>query len=428
MSAQVIGYLGENGVRDVRIPIGHLLDKWQGLRPSLVMVPVGGSDDEAYPVQYKLEGTDLVWQVSDADTAVAGTTKAAVRMVDDGGRVGMDEPFQVIISPNLSAGGEPPVVIKPWVDKLATLVPRAEAAAERAENAAQNWENGTAPNALALDGKPPSCYLPVQNLLVNPDFAIAQAGYGGLHGAEKYAADRWMIDRAVCAKVTSGLSLAWNGTESSNGYIVQKVFHAFETGKTYTIAAKIDGTISVFSFQYSDGIDKVGYHSDGKRFCRFLAENKSVTFYVTSTTPVIVQWAALYEGTYTAETMPTHVPNKYAAELLECQRYCLVFETNDTYETILATGYTDSSFARFEIDLAVPMRIDSPSISIDSGIVFGVRYNGTYVQVDNVVVQKAIGKKLYLQANGSFTKGHVATLVCYTDSWPRKKIVISSDL
>ena len=29
------------------------------------------------------------------------------------------------------------------------------------------------------------------NLLDNSDFRIAQAGYGGMHGTQKYACDRW---------------------------------------------------------------------------------------------------------------------------------------------------------------------------------------------------------------------------------------------
>lgn len=35
--------------------------------------------------------------------------------------------------------------------------------------------------------------MPRQNLLDNAGFWIAQAGYGGLHGSDKYAADRWLL-------------------------------------------------------------------------------------------------------------------------------------------------------------------------------------------------------------------------------------------
>ena len=35
--------------------------------------------------------------------------------------------------------------------------------------------------------------MPRENLLINSNFRIAQAGYGGMHGSYKYAADRWML-------------------------------------------------------------------------------------------------------------------------------------------------------------------------------------------------------------------------------------------
>lgn len=334
MSAQVIGYLGENGVRDVRIPIGHLLEKWQGLRPSLVMVPVGGSDDEAYPVQYTMDGTDLVWHVSDEDTAVAGTTKAAVRMVDDDGRVGMDEPFQVIISSNLSAGGEPPVVIKPWLDQLVVLVPRAEAAAGRAENAAgraenaaQNWENGTASNSNKLGDKSPEYYLPAVQLLDNPDFAIAQAGHGGMHGAMPYAADRWMMPWGCSIAVLGGIKTL-TATEWT---FVQQVLWADrrDDGKTYTLAIELaDGNVAVCSgtvpIDASSEVTVAEVNISSSVTLSIVKGstkelNARITFSGSAT--ISFKHLVMYPGTYTAETLPPFVPRPYAVELAECQWY-----------------------------------------------------------------------------------------------------------
>lgn len=338
MSAQVIGYLGENGVRDVRIPIGHLLDKWQGLRPLLVMVPVGGSDDEAYPVQYTLEGTDLVWHVSDADTAVAGTTKAAVRMVDDSGRVGMDEPFQVIISPNLSAGGNPPVVIKPWVDKLATLVPRAEAAAERAENATERAENaaervetGTSPNALALGGKPPEYYLPAVNLLVNGDFAITQEGYNGYHGNDLYHADRWYGNGNGVLSVSGNVKTF----TSSSGFAImgQKLWNdGRDQGRQYTLVVTLpDGNriacsgTSPSAPATSEVVFADMYAPDARCWFNVMKnpDNSLVVRVDASQAGASVNFLHMdmFEGVYTAENAPHHVQRPYATELVECRRF-----------------------------------------------------------------------------------------------------------
>ena len=38
-----------------------------------------------------------------------------------------------------------------------------------------------------------------------------------------------------------------------------------------------------------------------------------------------VRWAALYEGSYDASTLPAYQPKGYAAELAECMRYYQVF-------------------------------------------------------------------------------------------------------
>lgn len=384
MSAQVIGYLGENGVRDVRIPIGHLLDKWQGLRPLLVMVPVGGSDDEAYPVQYTLDGTDLVWHVSDADTAVAGTTKAAVRMVDDGGRVGMDEPFQVIISQNLSAGGEPPVVVKPWVDKLATLVHRAEAAAERAENAAQNWESGTAPNALAFDGKPPSYYLPAVNLLDNPDFAIAQAGYpvwdqtnqkwtSGLHGTKLYAADRWVAEGLASASYSNQNGLTLKIVSGSVGRLIQRSPSDNIYGKPITAAVYLsDGSMIV-----ATGTHPASAPSSEEYFGQTTTTNMrlylaalpaglyDVHVWMRAGTMHTIKAIVCYEGTYTADTLPPYVPPDPVNELLKCQRY---YYKIPAYFPIGAGYVVNIDTARILLNLPVKMQAN-PSLPVDSSIV-----------------------------------------------------------
>jgi hypothetical protein len=53
------------------------------------------------------------------------------------------------------------------------------------------------------------------------------------------------------------------------------------------------------------------------------------SFYVglqARTSPeILCEWMALYEGEYTAETLPEYQPKGYAAELQECRRYYLSF-------------------------------------------------------------------------------------------------------
>ena len=56
-------------------------------------------------------------------------------------------------------------------------------------------------------------------------------------------------------------------------------------------------------------------------------------------TAAVVRWAALYEGEYTAETLPPYVPKGYAAELAECLRYYRKIKAdNETFAGYAARG------------------------------------------------------------------------------------------
>ena len=75
-------------------------------------------------------------------------------------------------------------------------------------------------------------------------------------------------------------------------------------------------------------------------------------------TAAIVQWAALYEGEYTAETLPPYVPKGYAAELAECLRYYRKIKANN--ETF--SGYATGGVAYAFIPLTQAMRI-APTVT-----------------------------------------------------------------
>lgn len=146
----------------------------------------------------------------------------------------------------------------------------------------------TAPDSSKLGGKAPEYYLHPRNLLDNSDFTnlVAQAGIGGNHGTVTYAADRWILDSGTVS-YEAGVGLTLNGT------ISQKLeFHP--TGQTSAFVGMVSGDASI---SYADG---------------------AVT--ITSGGGVI-KWAALYEGSYTADTLPPYVPKGYAAELAECRLY-----------------------------------------------------------------------------------------------------------
>lgn len=151
---------------------------------------------------------------------------------------------------------------------------------------------------------------PIKNLLDNSDFShpVAQAGQNAMHGATKYICDRW---------------ITWDGQDAtfSNGAITlgslidQNVdISFFDTSKRYTIAIGLaDGTISTNTGLLSDNIGTyVSACFFGKHIDRWFARIGGGQ---------TVKWAALYEGSYTADTLPPYTPKGYAEELAECMRY-----------------------------------------------------------------------------------------------------------
>ena len=126
------------------------------------------------------------------------------------------------------------------------------------------------------------------NLLDNSDFTnpVAQAGIGGNHGTQAYAADRWILTSGSVSQQT-GVGLTLNGT------ITQKLEHP-PAGTVSTFVGMASGQASI---SYSGG---------------------TVTI---SSAGGVIAWAALYEGTYTEQTKPEYRPKGYASELTECKRY-----------------------------------------------------------------------------------------------------------
>lgn len=151
----------------------------------------------------------------------------------------------------------------------------------------------------------------VVNLLDNSWFVnpINQRGLTQYTG-NCYTIDRWYT-------YSSGAIIVVN-----NGYItitasalMQKL--NIDPDKTYTAAVKkLDGTVVITSGTFTEGFGSatIGIRcSVSEGYCRFLIEY--------SIGDAGLLWAALYEGKYTADTLPAYVYKGYAAELAECRRY-----------------------------------------------------------------------------------------------------------
>lgn len=195
-------------------------------------------------------------------------------------------------------------------------------------------------HALAEDGSIAwiGCNQDVTNLIDNPDFAIAQAGYGGTHGTQVYAADRWGIYSADAE------------------YSIQ--------GKAKEIVLSVtSGAISIFQHvqKLPAGSYTCGFYTpDGPSFVELnttIPDFDMVECAFGAGLSVTLNGAFLYEGSYTTKTLPPWVAPDPIAEFIKCRRY---FRKEELQYSILPY-YFSTTERYYWIELYVKMRI-APSI------------------------------------------------------------------
>lgn len=190
----------------------------------------------------------------------------------------------------------------------------------------------------------------VWNLLDNSDFRnpVNQRGETSYTGG--YGIDRWRM------RDSGKMTLADYGLTVQSGAVYQ--YH--ETGKfqnkPHTLAAMTtDGELLIAvmnpldAFAYAD--NGLGMGIEGGNVAIALPSGR------------IYAWAALYEGEYTADTLPAYMPKGYASELLECMRYYVRFGSN-AQMTFIGYGFSNTA-GRFSIPLNVPMR-ETPAVTFES--------------------------------------------------------------
>jgi hypothetical protein len=214
------------------------------------------------------------------------------------------------------------------------------------------------------------------NLLDNSDFAhpIAQAGVNGAHGATGYAVDRWMrTSGATVSQAADGLKIVSDKTSWTAG--IQQRIEAKRFADVMTFAVRGVFPVACRLFVYiGSGTTNFGvayFQGDaaertlGLKLTKpdGLTGDEVVNVYISpdtesTGTAAVVRWAALYEGEYTAETLPPYVPKGYAAELAECLRYYRKIKANN--ETF--AGYAANGVSYAFIPLTQSMRI-APTVT-----------------------------------------------------------------
>lgn len=139
-----------------------------------------------------------------------------------------------------------------------------------------------------------------------------------------YWIDRWLVNTTSAAAELRDGGIYLPATTSGNLRMVQRIpIERITTGQAYTLAVcESDGTIRCVSGVYNNDVisgDVIG--DGGMHIILQPGEETYVYFIIDCYKNFTIRWAALYEGSYTAETLPPYVPKGYAAELAECQKY-----------------------------------------------------------------------------------------------------------
>lgn len=169
--------------------------------------------------------------------------------------------------------------------------------------------HAAAADSALLGGKPPASYAHPRNLLDNSDFsnAVNQRGQSSYTGTYTPALDRWRLNSASAATLYYNRGNYGNRvfTTDANVNLLQ-VMNADELGLSD------DKTYSAFICTTTGGLKQgVVQHLTSGVWRALFQLDAGVSY----------KWAAVYEGAYTADTLPPYHPKGYAAELHECQRY-----------------------------------------------------------------------------------------------------------
>lgn len=167
-----------------------------------------------------------------------------------------------------------------------------------------------------------------RNLLDDSDFTdpVNPRGQTSYSGNWVYAIDRWQTsDNNPRVDILSdGIKLS-SDTAAGATYIFQRL-EKLHPG-TYTFVAKFKGNageVSISNKQTDVGaaIAPTSLDTEGILILNFETPDElsstNAFFRLVNSTAAIWEWAALYEGEYTAETLPKYQPKGYMVEALNC--------------------------------------------------------------------------------------------------------------
>lgn len=249
-----------------------------------------------------------------------------------------------------------------------------------------------------------------RNLLDNSDFRNPVNQRGRMDNTESgYTIDRWELSEAGEANVQ--VQSPENGFDenrilfivaSGRADLIQRLEnYAQQEGKTHTLAINVEGMVHIVTFAMGQKAGGLAIGDTGLTF--YSTPSDHVLLRLDTAKRVSLYWAALYEGSYTADTLPEYQPKGYGAELAECRRY---FRPSVIYNMVCHyPGYLIGAH------LEVPMRIN-PTITVTS------THTGKWEEVSGTTAANSGDGGISTVENTNFTVGN----------WYRVGLELNADL
>lgn len=209
------------------------------------------------------------------------------------------------------------------------------------------------------------------NLLDNSDFInpVNQRGIASAKNesnwAEKYTIDRWKLSGAKCSLDVlyyGGVTIT-NEDSENDAIFSQTREHKESSGKFTLAVCTTSNEIIVASGElnaYNDTLVS-NLYDWGHISLYFSAYMQTMTakVIVHNNKSISLKWATLYEGEYTAKTIPEYQPKGYGVELVECMRYFYRYPNkNEVVNTPYGIGTSSGNYrVGMLFRLPVPMRI-----------------------------------------------------------------------
>lgn len=261
---------------------------------------------------------------------------------------------------------------------------------------------------LAADGSLSwqGCNQDRTNLLDNPNFSVAQAGYGGTHGAQVYAADRWEgsgTGATFAAGSGGGLSITC-GTGAAE--CSQVVADPPAVGAYFSFVV-VSGNTAVIASGTWTGTGQDATKTSGALTASVNAGSAQISVASGSAT---VDYCMLLIGSYTPKTLPPWEPPDSVSEMTKCRQF---------YRSLSAYGFVgiaivDADNSVQGVILGEQMRIFNPSI-LGAFIVY-TPTSSTNITAFNSVSYQGNGFRFSAQTTGGIAIGTIGFLCPVPDS------------